>query len=249
MPVGRETIMAVSRDNLTAWLRDAYAMENQAIEILEKQANRLEHYPELRAKVRSHLDESHLQAERVERCLHQLGTDTSGLKTALGKIVGTAQQLSGLFASDEVLKSGIADYAFEHYEIASYKMLIAAAGEAGEHQVEGHSAGESARRGGDGCLARAASAGSHASVPASRSRGADGKSITDDVVNKDMAILGRNSYPTMDLDRRAAQANACARTSCSYSEPAHQEQHEAECRYRLCPRTSVGSGTEQTCAT
>jgi ferritin-like metal-binding protein YciE len=137
MPVGRETIMAVSRDNLTAWLRDAYAMENQAIEILEKQANRLEHYPELRAKVRSHLDESHRQAERVERCLHQLGTDTSGLKTALGKIVGTAQQLSGLFASDEVLKSGIADYAFEHYEIASYRMLIAAAGEAGEHQVEG----------------------------------------------------------------------------------------------------------------
>ena len=57
MLVGRETIMAVSRDNLTAWLRDAYAMENQAIEILEKQANRLEHYPELRAKVRSHLDQ------------------------------------------------------------------------------------------------------------------------------------------------------------------------------------------------
>jgi ferritin-like metal-binding protein YciE len=43
--------MAVSRENLTAWLRDAYAMENQAIEILEKQASRLEHYPELRAKV------------------------------------------------------------------------------------------------------------------------------------------------------------------------------------------------------
>jgi ferritin-like metal-binding protein YciE len=135
MPVGKETLMAVSRENLTTWLRDAYAMENQAIEILEKQANRLEHYPELRAKVRSHLDESHRQAERVERCLHQLGTDTSGLKTAIGKMVGTAQQLSGLFASDEVLKSGIADYAFEHYEIASYKMLIAAAAEAGEDEV------------------------------------------------------------------------------------------------------------------
>ena len=94
MAVGKETVMAASRDNLTAWLRDAYAMENQAIEILEKQANRLEHYPELRAKVRSHLDETHRHAERVERCLHQLGTDTSGLKTALGKMVGTAQQLS-----------------------------------------------------------------------------------------------------------------------------------------------------------
>ena len=133
--VGRETLMAVSRDNLTVWLRDAYAMETQAIEVLEKQASRLEHFPELRAKVRSHLEESHRQAERVERCLHQLGTDTSGLKTALGKMVGTAQQLSGLFASDEVLKSGIADYAFEHYEIASYKMLISTATEAGEHEV------------------------------------------------------------------------------------------------------------------
>ena len=131
----REAVMAVSRENLSAWLRDAHAMENQAIEILEKQANRLEHYPELRARVRSHLEESHRQAERVERCLHQLGTDTSSLKTAAGKMIGTAQQLSGLFASDEVLKSGIADYAFEHYEIASYKMLIAAADEAGEHEV------------------------------------------------------------------------------------------------------------------
>ena len=134
-PIEGTTLMAVSRDNLTAWLRDAHAMENQAIEILEKQASRLEHYPELRAKVRTHLDETHRQAERVERCLHQLGTDTSSLKTAAGKIIGAAQQLSGLFASDEVLKSGIADYAFEHYEIASYKMLIAAAAEAGEHEV------------------------------------------------------------------------------------------------------------------
>jgi ferritin-like metal-binding protein YciE len=136
MPAGKETLMAVSRDNLTAWLRDAHAMENQAIEILQKQVGRLERYPELRTKVRLHLEESHRHAERVESCLHQLGTDTSGLKTALGKMVGTAQQLSGLFASDEVLKSGIADYAFEHYEIASYKMLIAAAAEAGEPEVE-----------------------------------------------------------------------------------------------------------------
>jgi ferritin-like metal-binding protein YciE len=136
MPMEGGSVMAVSRENLTAWLRDAHAMEHQAIEILERQADRLEHYPELRAKVRTHLEETHRQAERVERCLHQLGTDTSSLKTGAGKVIGAAQQLSGLFASDEVLKSGIADYAFEHYEIASYKMLIAAADEAGEHEVQ-----------------------------------------------------------------------------------------------------------------
>ena len=94
--------MTVSRENLTTWLRDAYAMENEAIEIFKKQVSRLEHYPELRAKVSSHLDELHRQAERVERCLHQLGADTSGLKTAIGKMVGTAQQLSGLLPATKV---------------------------------------------------------------------------------------------------------------------------------------------------
>ena len=170
--------MAVSRENLTAWLRDAHAMENQAIEILEKQASRLEHYPELRAKVRSHLEELHRQAERVERCLHQLGTDTSGLKTAVGKMVGTAQQLAGLFASDEVLKSGIADYAFEHYEIASYKMLISTATEAGEHEV-GRILEENLREEeANGGVAGAASARGHPPVPAPGSGRADRQGLT-----------------------------------------------------------------------
>jgi len=127
--------MATVRDNLTDWLRDAYAMENQAIEILEKQASRLEHYPELEAKVRQHLEESRRQAERVEQALERLGADTSAFKTGLGKITGTVQQLTGLFASDEVMKSAIADYAFEHYEIACYRILIATAEEAGEPEV------------------------------------------------------------------------------------------------------------------
>ena len=123
--------------------------------------------------------------------MHQLGTDTSGLKTALGKMVGTAQQLSGLFASDEVLKSGIADYAFEHYEIASYKMLIAAAGEAGEHQVEGILQGNLREEEEMAAwLAQHLPEVTREYLP--RSRGADGESLTGDIANKDMAILGRN---------------------------------------------------------
>ena len=232
--------MAVSRDNLTAWLRDAYAMENQAIEILEKQANRLEHYPELRAKVRSHLDESHRQAERVERCLHQLGTDTSGLKTALGKIVGTAQQLSGLFASDEVLKSGIADYAFEHYEIASYKMLIAAAGRGRRGKWRAFCRRICAKRRrwlrGSRSICRRSRVSTCTEKPRGRWRKSNGRHCEQGYGNPGE----EQSYPTMDLDRRAAQANACARTSCSYSEPAHQEQHKAERRYRLGPWPALG---------
>jgi len=38
--------MTSLRENLAAWLRDAYAMKGQAIELLESQSNRLENYPE-----------------------------------------------------------------------------------------------------------------------------------------------------------------------------------------------------------
>jgi ferritin-like metal-binding protein YciE len=134
-PARKGTTMTGSRETLAAWLRDAHAMEHQAMEILEKQVGRLEHYPELRGKVREHLEQSHRQAERVERCLERLGTETSSIKTGLGKMTGTAQQLSGLFASDEVMKGSIADYAFEHYEIACYRVLIAAATEADAPEV------------------------------------------------------------------------------------------------------------------
>ncbi len=128
-------VEAASRDHLVAWLRDAHAMEHQAIEMLEKQASRLEHYPELQVTVRDHLAQTRRQAERVAGCLERLGAGTSGLKDRAGQLTGTAQQLSGLFASDEVVKSGIADYAFERYEIAAYQALIATAEAAGEPEI------------------------------------------------------------------------------------------------------------------
>ncbi|ESY93106.1 DUF892 family protein [Mesorhizobium sp. L48C026A00] len=41
-----------------------------------------------------------------------------------------------MFAGDEVMKGSLASYTFEHMEIASYKMLIAAAGEVGDAEVQ-----------------------------------------------------------------------------------------------------------------
>mgnify|MGYP002620098372 CR=1 FL=1 len=49
------------------------------------------------------------------------------LKDMTGKFTATIQNLSGLFAGDEVVKGALASYAFEHMEIASYRILIAAA--------------------------------------------------------------------------------------------------------------------------
>mgnify|MGYP002716823196 CR=1 FL=1 len=40
-----------AREHLLDWLRDAHAMEQQAEKMLKAQAERLEHYPELKARI------------------------------------------------------------------------------------------------------------------------------------------------------------------------------------------------------
>lgn len=127
--------MTDKRKHLVHWLRDAYAMEQQAVTMFEKTADRNEDYPEISTRYASHADESRHQAEQLKQCLKKLGEDTSALKTGFGKAVGAAQAFSGLFVSDEIVKGSVAGYAFEFFEIGNYKVLIAAAEAAGEPEI------------------------------------------------------------------------------------------------------------------
>jgi ferritin-like metal-binding protein YciE len=127
--------MGDKKDTLTDWLRDAYAMESQAIEMLERQADRIKSYPEVLAKVQEHIAVSNQQADRLKQALQRLGSDTSAIKTGIGMLMGNAQSLSGIVVGDEIVKAGIFNYAFEHFEIANYRALIAAAETAGEPDI------------------------------------------------------------------------------------------------------------------
>jgi ferritin-like metal-binding protein YciE len=122
-------------NELMSWLRDAHAMEMQAIQILDNQARRIENYPDLHRRIREHLDETRGQADQLERCIERLGTSTSPLKDSAAAFIGTMQALSGLFVGDEVVKGALASYTFEHLEIASYRSLIAAAEEVGDGET------------------------------------------------------------------------------------------------------------------
>ncbi|MER8396187.1 DUF892 family protein [Mesorhizobium sp. M1340] len=127
--------MSESREWLVQWLRDAHAMEEQAETMLSGQLNRIENYPELSDRIRQHLDETRQQAARLKTCLDRIGQGSSTLKDAGGKLTAMAQSLSGVFAGDEVMKGSLASYTFEHMEIASYTILIAAAKSVGETEV------------------------------------------------------------------------------------------------------------------
>jgi ferritin-like metal-binding protein YciE len=123
-----------------AGLHNAHAMETQAIQIISRQLDRLEDYPEMAARMRQHLAESEAQRARLDEVLATLEETHSTLKdTALG-FVGNMMAMAHTPAADEVVKNTLANYAFEHFEIAAYKSLITIG------EALGHPAGVSAAR-------------------------------------------------------------------------------------------------------
>ncbi|MGK9339977.1 ferritin-like domain-containing protein [Sinorhizobium meliloti] len=128
--------MSDPREHLHAWLRDAHAMEEQAITMLTSQSQRLEKYPELKERIDRHLQETRDQAAMLERCLERVGGGTSSVKDITAKMVAFGQGMSGLFVDDEVVKGSLASYTFEQMEIASYRILIAAAEHAGDQETK-----------------------------------------------------------------------------------------------------------------
>lgn len=114
------------RDTYLAWLRDAHAMEEQALTMMQGQVNRLETYPQLRDRIQIHIRETEAQVADLRKLLDREG-GSSMLKDVMGKMTAMGQAMSGVFADDEVVKGTMAAYAFEEMEVAAYRVLIAAA--------------------------------------------------------------------------------------------------------------------------
>jgi ferritin-like metal-binding protein YciE len=130
-----EAAMAETGDHLMDWLRDAHAMEMQAIKMLEAQIARIENYPLLHARLSDHLDQTRRQAERIHGCIERRGGERSALKDTTARLTAMMQGLGGAFVEDEVVKGAMASYTFEHFEIAAYRALIAAADAAGDAET------------------------------------------------------------------------------------------------------------------
>lgn len=124
------------RGHIVDWLRDAHAAEKQSENMLSLFCDRLEGYPALKAQIERHIQETRTQALRLETCLERYGESPSAIKDIGGKMLGLGQSLSGVFVEDEVIKGVLAAYAFEHMEIASYRILIAGADFLGDTETK-----------------------------------------------------------------------------------------------------------------
>jgi ferritin-like metal-binding protein YciE len=86
----------------------------------------------VRARRRAHAEEGRRQQERIGQILQGLGTSASTLKDMGTSIMGNLAAMGHAVAQDEIIKNSFANYAFEHYEMATYKALMEMAQAAGD---------------------------------------------------------------------------------------------------------------------
>jgi len=123
------------KDTLVTWLKDAYAMEQGIVEILEKQIGQMDDMPDAQMRVQEHLELTKTQAERVKGCIERLDDNVSHVKSGLANFLGALQGMSTVLAHDKMLKNALADYAIEYFEIASYMANAEAARELGYEDI------------------------------------------------------------------------------------------------------------------
>ena len=114
-----------TRNLFLTGLRNAHAMEQQATELMERQIERSTDYPQVLARLQEHLKETRTQIGRLDAIFDELGESHSGLKDAVMSFMGNMAAMGHAVAPDEILKNQLANHAFENYEVAAYKSLIA----------------------------------------------------------------------------------------------------------------------------
>jgi ferritin-like metal-binding protein YciE len=119
------------KDQITAWLKDAHAMEQSLANVLQQHIKDARDVPEIYERLEQHLEETKRHADRIRLCLKSLGESPSAIKSAAGTSMGFLQGVSTGMLRDERVKNAIADYAMEHFEMACYSALATAADDMG----------------------------------------------------------------------------------------------------------------------
>lgn len=110
-------------------------MELSLAKVLENHANDAKDFPDMQSRIQQHVEETRRHAEVIVECLSLLGEKPSMAKSMMGDVMGRVQGMSTGMFNDELVKNALADYASEHFEIACYRSLIAAAEAVGQQQI------------------------------------------------------------------------------------------------------------------
>src|SRR4051794_32788415 len=92
-----------SRRVFVTGLKNAHAMESQALSVMRPQVSRIKSYPEVAQRLEQHIAETEGQQRRLEAVLDSVGESRSGLKDAALSLGGGMAALGHAAAADEIL--------------------------------------------------------------------------------------------------------------------------------------------------
>ena len=121
--------------HLVHYLADAHALENQAIQLLEK-APGMAGDPELARDYEAHLEETREHEAQIRACLEGHGEGPSRIKDVAMRIGGLNWGMFFQAHPDTPGKLAAFAYAFEHLEIGGYEQLLRVARRAGDPTTE-----------------------------------------------------------------------------------------------------------------
>ncbi|MXQ12311.1 DUF892 family protein [Microvirga makkahensis] len=117
------------------WLRDAHAMESQSVQMLTTQLPSLIGFPAFHESVKAHAELSREQRDRLGARIAELGQASSLLRDGFGMALGLTAPMMIAALPDNVVRSAVTNYAFEHLEIGTYRALIGLAEQAGDRET------------------------------------------------------------------------------------------------------------------
>ena len=122
------------QEQLVKYLTDVHSTEQNALTTLRAGADSVDDQ-ELARVFREHLAETEQHERLVRQRLEALDAGPSTLKDVAQKGIATVTGAVANAAPDTAGKMAIQAYAFEHLEIASYRMLRQVAERAGDHET------------------------------------------------------------------------------------------------------------------
>jgi ferritin-like metal-binding protein YciE len=125
------SVQDISRDLLASEARNLHAIQRNAKSMMLRVIDRLDHYPEAKARLKAHLTDKDNEMQRLERVLQAMGQEASGAKDGAMSMMGTMTGMMTGGLEDDILKTSMATYGLASYEICAYEGMISLAEKAG----------------------------------------------------------------------------------------------------------------------
>ncbi|MFL5735441.1 MAG: ferritin-like domain-containing protein [Chloroflexia bacterium] len=115
------------KDKLIPHIQNAYAMENQLAETLEKHVDQTADFPDVQQMISNHLEQTKQHRSRMEERLNFYGERPSGVKDLGSSFMGNMMGAMAGARPDMLARIARDEYITEHLEIAGYTLLITTA--------------------------------------------------------------------------------------------------------------------------